>query len=133
LAPITNSKYLLDANLLPRVAKYLSQAFSLDVISLQGKRLGELKDPAIVDLARTSHRVIITLDEDFVDIFESSTISRRVGTIYLQLPNRLRYTKDIISILSAFFENQAESIDLDRSLVIVSDQDLVIHRPPSKN
>jgi predicted nuclease of predicted toxin-antitoxin system len=54
------AKFLLDANLSPRVARFLVEQFQLDVTSLQGQGLGELPDHEVIRLARQQGRVIIT-------------------------------------------------------------------------
>lgn len=58
-------RFLPDANLSPRVARFLNRELHLDVARLQGQRLGELTDPEVIALARRQGRVIITLDSDY--------------------------------------------------------------------
>jgi hypothetical protein len=57
-------KFLLDANLSPRVARFLVEQFQLDVTSLQGQGLGELPDHEVIELARRQGRVIVIQDQD---------------------------------------------------------------------
>jgi predicted nuclease of predicted toxin-antitoxin system len=45
-------RFLLDANLSPRVARALTEQFNLDVTTLQGQGLGELPDHEVIRLAR---------------------------------------------------------------------------------
>ena len=119
------AKFLLDANLSPRVARYLANQFQLDVISLQGQRLGELPDHKVIALARHQGRVIVTLDRDYSDYFLDAP-RRDIGIIHLDLPVRLRNIPSIMSVLGDFFARHAETIDLEHSLVILREDQLVI-------
>jgi predicted nuclease of predicted toxin-antitoxin system len=123
-------RYLLDANLSPRVARFLARRFQFDIVSLQGQRLGELPDHEVVSLARHEGRVIITMDRDFSNYFLTSS-RPTVGIIYLDIPNRLRYISEINRILNDFFRHDAKNIDLEHSLVIVSEDSVVIHTSSS--
>jgi predicted nuclease of predicted toxin-antitoxin system len=119
-------KFLLDANLSPKVARYLVEEFDFDIVSLQGKRLGELPDHEVIRLALAEQRVIITLDRDFSDYYLASP-GRSVGIVYLDLPNALRNNPDIIRILSDFFAHQATNIDLELSMVVIREDTIEIH------
>ena len=118
--------FLLDANLSPRVARSLADRFGLDVTSLQGQRLGQLPDHEVIALARRQGRVVITLDRDYRDYFLDAP-HRSVGVIHLDIPTRLRYIPTITRLLEAFFANHAGTIDLDHSLVIIREDDLIVH------
>lgn len=119
------AKFLLDANLSPRVGKFLAERLSLDVISLQGQRLGELPDQEILMMARQQGRTIITLDRDYRQFFLDAP-GRSVGIIYLDIPNHLRFIPEINRLLARFFEHHAASIDLDTSLVTIGEDHIVI-------
>lgn len=119
-------KFLLDANLSPRVARFLAEQFQLDVTSLQGQGLGELPDHEVIKLARQQGRVIITLDQDYSDYF-LSTPRRPIGIIHLDLPSRLRYIPAINRLLADFFTHHAATIDLEHSLVVIREEGVVIH------
>ncbi len=121
------TKFLLDANLSPRVARFLTRQLQLDVISLQGERLGELQDHEVVALARREQRVIVTMDRDFSEYFLFSS-RPQVGIIYLDIPSNLRYIPEINRLLENFFCHHSDSIDLDESLVAVTEDSLVIHK-----
>jgi predicted nuclease of predicted toxin-antitoxin system len=98
-------KYLLDANLSPKVGRYLSVQFGLDVLSLLTMGLGEVPDHEVLRLARSAGRIVITMDRDFVQPF--STAGRiEQGIIYLDLPNSRRYVPDIQQRLGAFFKTR---------------------------
>jgi predicted nuclease of predicted toxin-antitoxin system len=119
------AKFLLDANLSPRVGRFLTDHLHLDVVSLQGQRLGELPDHAVIRMARDQGRVIITLDRDYSDYFLAAP-GRSVGIIYLDIPNRLRFIPEINRLLAAFFELHASTIELERSLVTIGEDHIVI-------
>lgn len=121
-------KFLLDASLSPRVARFLNRELRLDVITLQGQQLGELTDPEVIALARKQGRVIITLDSDYSELFLTSP--NPIGIIHLDLPNSLRYIPAINQTLADFFANHAPSIDLERSLVVIEQDRVVIHHTP---
>lgn len=121
------AKFLLDANLSPKIGRYLSEQFGLDVTSLLTLGRGEISDHEVLRLARSSGRVIITLDEDFA---RPQTAAGRVGQgiIYLALPNSRRYVPEIQHVLATFFQHHAAAIDLERSLVILSEDRIEFHR-----
>ena len=110
-------KFLLDANISPRVAKHLTQQLALHIVTLHGQGLGELPDHQAIELARHQHRVIITLDRDFSFYFHHSR-QEPFGMIWLDLPSRLRYIPRINQLLVRFFRGQADSIDREQSLVV---------------
>lgn len=120
-------KFLLDANLSPKIGRFLSAQFDLDVLSLLTMGLGEISDHEVLRLARASGRVVITLDRDFVQPYSAAG---RVdpGVIYLNLPSSRRYIPDIQQILSSFFRHQAAGIDVEHALVILSEDQIEIHR-----
>jgi predicted nuclease of predicted toxin-antitoxin system len=119
--------FLLDANLSPKVGRFLTQQLQLDVFSLQGQGLGQLPDHDVIRMARSTGRVIITLDGDFAEYF-SRTQRPTIGIIYLDLPNPLRTIPEINRLLEAFFRQHAESVDLEHSLVIITEDKVRIIR-----
>lgn len=121
------AKFLLDANLSPRVARFLTDQFQLDVTSLQGQRLGSLPDHEVIKLARRQGRVIITLDKDYSDYFLDAP-RQPIGIIHLDIPSRLRYIPAINRLLADFFSHHAATIDLEQALVVIREDGIVIHR-----
>ncbi|CAA9586534.1 MAG: hypothetical protein AVDCRST_MAG87-4020 [uncultured Thermomicrobiales bacterium] len=119
-------RYLLDANLSPKVGRYLSVQFGLDVRSLLAMGLGEIPDHEVLRLARSAGRVVITLDRDFVQPFSTGERFEQ-GVIYLDLPNSRRYIPDIQQILGAFFQDEAGTIDLEHALVILGEDRMEIY------
>jgi len=110
---------LLDANLSPRVGKFLSTELDLDILPIRRMGSDALPDHEIARLAHKEQRVVKTLDRDFAEHFYQRT-RPFVGVIYLDLPIELRFTPTIIQILYAFFTEHAETVDLERSLVILT-------------
>ena len=121
------TRFLLDANLSPKVARFLARELQLDVVSLQGQRLGQLPDHEVIRMARSDRRVIITLDRDFAEFFHR-TAQPAIGIIYLNLPNNLRTIPGINRILEAFFRQSTDGIDLDHSLVTITEHEVRIVR-----
>ena len=119
--------FLLDANLSPKVGRFLTQQLQLDVISLQGQRLGQLPDHEVIRMARATGRVIITMDGDFAEYFHRAQ-RPNVGIIYLDLPNCLRTIPEINRLLAAYFRAHAEGVDLEHSLVIITEHEVRIVR-----
>jgi hypothetical protein len=86
-----------------------------------------LPDHEVLRLARAEHRVVITLDRDFLEPY-TTTGRIRQGIIYLDLPSSRRYVPQIIQVLDVFFREQAAAIDLDSALVILREDLVEIHR-----
>jgi predicted nuclease of predicted toxin-antitoxin system len=120
---------LLDANLSPRVGKFLSTQFDLEVKSIRRVGLEALPDHEVVRMAHREQRVIITLDEDFATYFHRQT-RPFVGIIHLDLPIALRFIPSINRILHTFFTEHAETVELERSLVILTGESVRILRHP---
>lgn len=121
------ARFLLDANLSPKVGRFLTQQLGLDVYSLQGRGLGQLPDHEVVRMARSTGRVIITLDRDFAEHFHRTT-RPDIGVVYLDLPNRLRTTPEINRLLEAFFRQHAEGVDFEHALVTIAEHEVrIVH------
>jgi predicted nuclease of predicted toxin-antitoxin system len=121
------AKFLLDANLSPRVARFLVDRFQLDVTSLQGQRLGALPDHEVISLVRRHGRVVITLDQDDSDYFPNRP-RQTISIIHRDLPTRLRHIPTINERLEGFFVRHAAAIELERSSVGIHGDQLVVHR-----
>jgi hypothetical protein len=123
------SRFLLDANLSPKIARFLTRTLQLDVKSLHVAALASLPDHEVVRMARREKRVIITLDSDFAERYEQLPQSD-VGIIYLDLPGSLRFIPEINRILHTFFTEHAETVELERSFVILTGETVRILRNP---
>lgn len=120
-----HTKFLLDANLSPRIARFLTRTHGFDVLALSGSGLAQLPDREVIAMGLSQYRVIITLDDDLRKYFLCAK-THRVGTIFLDLPRELRYPREINRILDAFFTNEAASIDLENCLVQLADGKSVV-------
>ena len=128
--PLTQSgmiPFLLDANITPKLGRFLEVRFGLTIVSTGPQPIGLLSDHEIIKIARSTGSVIITLDQDFANYF-LRTKRPRLGVIYLDLPNELRRTPEIKRLLSTFFTTHAATINLKRSLVILTESQIHIHR-----
>jgi len=119
--------FLLDANLSPKLGRFLEICYGLTMVSTDPQQLGLLTDHEIIKIARSTGSVIITLDQDFANYF-LRTKRPRLGIIYLDLPNEIRRTPEIKRLLSTFFTTHATTIDLKRSLVVLTESQIHIHR-----
>ncbi|CAN5722257.1 hypothetical protein BH24CHL3_BH24CHL3_11740 [soil metagenome] len=114
-------RFLLDANLSPKVGRFLARELQLDVVSLQVQRLGQLTDHEVIRMVRSQERVIITLDRDFAEHFHRSQ-RPAIGIINLDLANSLRTIPGINGLLGAFFRDLAEGADFEHVLVIITER-----------
>jgi predicted nuclease of predicted toxin-antitoxin system len=117
------ARFLLDANLSPKIGRFLTEQFQLDVVSLQGQRLGQLPDHEVIRMAHSEKRVVITLDRDFASRFERAE-RPHIGVIYLDLPNALRTIPEINRILAQLFNDHGERIAFDSCLVVVTEHEV---------
>ncbi|MCC6790103.1 MAG: DUF5615 family PIN-like protein [Thermomicrobiales bacterium] len=125
---MANLRLLLDANLSPKVARRLSQLLALDVVSIHGQFLGQLPDAEILNMARSSRRVIVTLDRDFEHHFHQMP-RLEIGIVYLNLSNSNRTIPSIVQRLYDFLSGLPENDDLSGSLVTIGDEDVRrVHR-----
>jgi len=112
------SKFLLDANLSPETRKYLAEKFKLDTIDLITEKKSSLSDNAVVKLAKLEKRIIITFDLDFGEIYYFSERGE-IGVIVLRIKDQT--VESVNKTLDKFFQNEASSINLERSLIIIDD------------
>jgi predicted nuclease of predicted toxin-antitoxin system len=120
-------RVLLDANLSRRIARHLAAAFGFDAVSLWDLGLETLRDRQVVALAHRTGRLLITLDEDFVHLFNEREASGP-GIVYLDLPNTHRPLRDVLALIEAFFRSPAGRGDLRDALVRITDVDVTIIR-----
>ena len=58
----------IDAQLSPRLARWLAVTFQVDCVHVRDLGLREAEDPQIFERARQPGLVVMTKDEDFVDL-----------------------------------------------------------------
>ena len=127
LVTVALPRFLLDANLSPKIGRYLTEQFGCDVYSLIRHGRGRMPDHEVTRLARSSGRVIITLDRDFIEPY-SATGQITQGVIYLDLPNSHRNIRAIQQLLHMFFETVDDAVDIEQSLVVIQVDKVIVHR-----
>src|SRR5512144_2037746 len=75
--------------------------------------------------AKREQRVIVTLDQDFGEIYYLRERGR-VGVLVLRL--RDQTVASVNRVLAAFFHTQAHDIDLDTSLVVLDEHQVRVVR-----
>lgn len=133
MGQIGRKRFLLDANLSPRIGRFLAKRHGLEIKSLLAEGLAEVDDQIVVGMAKDEDRVVVTLDRDFQTMFFKSSNWPEAGIVYLALPSRARKIANIRRILDDFFTRDAPSIDFERSLVVITDLDVIVHRAPQMN
>ena len=97
----------------------------LDVDSLLARGLGEISDSEVLRIAKSENRIVITLDRDFLEPYLASG-KIDYGVNYLDLPAHLRYISGINGVLERFFRTHANSVDMEHSVVIIRQYDVLI-------
>jgi len=95
-------------------------------LSLIEAKLGGLSDEQVVVLAKQLRRVIITVDNDFGEIYYRHERGN-IGVILLRLEDESRGAVE--QVLSRFFRGAAAEIDLEQSLVVLTESTMRIVRP----
>lgn len=124
-----STRFLLDANLSPRTATFLSERFGFDVVDLLTLGLNHYRDREVAELAVQQSRVIITFDLGFGALYHRY-FHRQVGVIILRLDDQK--SSSVNQILSRFFETRAPSIDLERSLVVIDEHRVRVSTSPQQ-
>jgi predicted nuclease of predicted toxin-antitoxin system len=112
------SKFLLDANLSPNTAAFLTETFGLDVVHQDDILPGSPTDDEVVEVAKGQQRVIITFDRGFGEQYYQQERGQ-LGVIVLRLRNQRR--PSVEQTLARFFRDEAPNLDLDTSLVIIDE------------
>ncbi|MDQ3043737.1 MAG: DUF5615 family PIN-like protein [Chloroflexota bacterium] len=122
------SRFLLDANLSPRTALFLTATLRLDVVALTNLGLADLRDEEVIELAKRENRVIITFDLGFGKLYHRYERSR-IGVIVLQLDHQS--AASVNRALERFFADSASfAIALERSLVVIHDARVRVSTEP---
>ncbi|MBA2277554.1 MAG: DUF5615 family PIN-like protein [Chloroflexia bacterium] len=120
--------FLLDANLSPETARFLTATLDLDVSDLISRKLGHLSDIEVVALARREERVIITFDFHIAEMYRHHELGR-FGVIRLRLTNQT--VEAVNAVLARFFRDESASIPLDNSLVVVDERRVRVVTAPN--
>lgn len=114
-----STRLLLDANISPLTATYLTDVFEFDVASVLILGIQQSDDLEIVRLAQRESRTIITHDLDFGEIFYRGQLGI-FGVIMLKLEDQT--IESVNAVLERFFRRHAAGIDLERSLVVIDER-----------
>jgi len=106
-------KFLLNANLAPRIAQWLCQEFKIDCVALLELGAQSLLDEDIFELARKESAVVITKDFDFVNLVTARGAPPQV--VLLAVGNCTN--KELIEILRANFGEALKQIKDGQAIV----------------
>jgi predicted nuclease of predicted toxin-antitoxin system len=106
-------KFWLNANLAPRIAKWLCQEFRIDCVALVELKEESLNDEEIFERAKRENAVVITKDFDFVNLVTSRGAPPQV--LILSVGNCTN--KDLIEILRKNF-GEALKLILDGQAIV---------------
>jgi len=122
------TRILLDANLSPRTAHFLTERFEFDVVALSTLGLSHLDDFEVIAQAKVKRRILVTFDVGFGRLFHRYERGQ-VGIIVLRLADQ--------SVASAnralerlFIDPAVDAIALERSLVIVDESRIRVTTEP---
>lgn len=108
---------LLDANLSPETSAFL-RSLGIDASDLVSRKLPDLTDLEIVELAKRERRVIVTFDLDFGEIYFRMQRGQ-IGVIILRLGDQT--IEAVNSVLREFFSSVAPTVDLTKSLIVIGE------------
>jgi predicted nuclease of predicted toxin-antitoxin system len=117
--------FLLDANLSPETATYLSETLGVDAVRLTGEQ-ARFTDEQVVALAKRESRVIVTFDLDFGEIYHLRERGE-IGVIILRLEDQT--VESVNRVLARFFARSRGSDELARTLVVLERDRMRIVRP----
>lgn len=116
------NKFLLDANLSPKLIKLLHTSFGFDVVQIT---ISKFSDEDVIKVAKQENRVIITFDKDFAETYHFKE-QGKVGIIAFKLSDQT--TENVWEKLKVFFGNESKEFDLNTTLIIIEDKKLRIIR-----
>ena len=106
-------KFWLNANLAPKIAKWLCQEFKIDCVALVDLKEESLKDEEIFERAKGEKAVVITKDFDFVNL----VVARGAPPQVLILSVGNCTNKDLIEILQKNFGSALKLIREGQAVV----------------
>ena len=109
-------KFWLNANLAPRVAKWLCAEFDIDCVALLDLKEESLADEEIFERARKANAVVITKDFDFVNLVTARGAPPQV--LILSVGNCTN--KELIEILKTHFDKALQLINEGQSIVEIT-------------
>ena len=110
-------KLWLDAQLSPHLALWISKAFELEAYSLEFLELDDAEDEEIFSAARATNAVILTKDEDFVEL--QTRLGSPPKLIWLTCGNTSNAS--LRKILSVTLMDALDTLSAGSSVVEISD------------
>jgi predicted nuclease of predicted toxin-antitoxin system len=120
-------KFLIDNNLSPLIAQHLAAA-GHDAVHLRDYGLQAAPDPAVLALARTESRVVVSADTDFGALMARKYSRRRPSLLIRRIAGRR--AADQASIILANLETIEHDLDAG-AVVVLTDDSLRIRACPS--
>ena len=105
----------------------MQATFGFDVIDLLSTGLSHLSDRQIVAMAKREARVVITFDLDFGRIYHQWERGQ-IGAIVLRLEDQT--VESVNRTLGRFFTEVADTVSLERSLVVLDEIRVRISQEP---
>ncbi len=106
-------KFWLNANLSPKIAKWLRQEFKVDCVALLELKVESLSDEEIFNHAKKENIIVITKDFDFANL----VISRGSPPQVLILSIGNCTNKELVEILKKNFKSALEQIQKGQAVV----------------
>jgi predicted nuclease of predicted toxin-antitoxin system len=117
-------RFLVDANLSPRVAEWLRNA-GYDAVHVFEAALGQAGDRQILEEAASRRQILLTADLDFGEIVARSSARTSVLILRLRSAATANVTKRLEMVLA-----QAASALEDGAVVIVGEASIRLRRLP---
>ncbi|MEI6399178.1 MAG: DUF5615 family PIN-like protein [Pseudomonadota bacterium] len=108
--------FWLNANLAPRIAKWLGQEFKIDCVALLEMKEESLSDEEIFERARKVNATVITKDFDFVNLVASRGAPPQV--LILSVGNCTN--QELIEILRKHFGEALKLIQQGQAIVEIT-------------
>lgn len=110
-------RFILDAQLPPQLAPWLSDEFGIEAVAVRDLGLAAAADSVLFDFARTENAVVLTKDSDFVELVHRLNAPPRIIWITCgNVSNQQMRTR-----LSATFADALKLIAAGEYLVEISD------------
>ena len=107
----------MDANLSPLTAEFLRN-LNFDAVSILEQKLHYLSDEEVVKKAKREGRIIITFDQDFVDLWYFRE-KGKVGIMRIRTKNQT--PENVNKIIKKFLESPKSKADFGKQLVVIKE------------
>lgn len=113
-------RLLLDADLSPKCAAFLVEAFGFDAVSVYDVMPPDTPDEVVAGYAAVHGRLVITFDVGFGELFYRFERGR-LGVIVLRISDQMAEPTDL-ALKRPFESPESKAAAYRRSLVIVDDR-----------